>query len=923
MFNSLNSGETKAVIVDKLANQYDQMIRDQKKLEKVRLLNYPLINLEDDQKRFETRIAREDLNFRLGIEKITGENDLVDIVNLSKVLQISKSVCRILYNNQPLGSGFLINGNILMTNNHVISSVEECTSIKAEFFYEIDEEGRILNPIQFRLEPETFFFTSDIQKKTEDEFSGLDFTMVALEELNARGKKIADIPSLEIDGNAGKITKGGTCIIIQHPNGQPKKTSLNNNSFFSETQDLIMYETDSLSGSSGAPVTALGTCEIVALHQTGVPKMDENKRPLTKSGAIASLDTPDDEIEWVANAGIRISRILEFLQKKNFDDPAHNVKKSEILARTNKIKKELKEVVKNQPEISLTQVKDEAKKLKNPVSVIDNQELNTKNVVDTADGSKKFPFIILAKNNPENFNNLETELTLNYGKDFDLYLATPVSAKEDEEELFVLNISAESKNPNEFARELLSLEEIIHAEYDSEIYLNMEVAYDDEFKAFESSGSKDFNNEKHFLELYSQSSKYVKGKTKEDYRQWNWKAVNYNGGITNIIGNSVKIVQFDTGYSHHPKNYGSFDLTEDYDFVDDDDNSREEEHHKIFTLADAGHGARTGSIIIGNPYSDAEENGNCGLLNQNGVKLIPYRVAQDVIIIGRQEELAKAVDAAIATGAKVITTSMGLPPTMTTYNLAKKVYEKGIIWCCAAGNEVKEVVAPAVHPGTIAVAASNPDDKEWKGSCRGEAVDITAPGMHVYVPKSLKEDSGLFRYGMAYGHGTSYATPHVSSAAVLWLYKNREDLKAYHGYQVVEAFRTSLKDSARTKHSLPSKDFGAGILDVDKLLKTNLPAASSLNNAYNGEDISRIDMGFRTVGESLKMLWNGIMRSIIKGVKNEESLQDEEYEMSDHAKKIVKRNTFMGRTDTESISNREENESLATFNAIRDKVLTP
>lgn len=920
MFNFLNTGKTKAVIVDRLAGQYDQIIKDHNKLEELRSLNYPLINLEDDQKRFDIRMARENINFPRGIEKIIGGNDLVDIVKLSTILKVSRSVCRILYNNQALGTGFLINGNILMTNNHVISSIEDCENIKAEFFYEVDEEGRILNPIQFRPEPETFFFTSDIQQKPEDEFSGLDFTMVALEELNVKGKKIADIPSLEIDGNAGKINKGGTCIIIQHPNGQPKKTSLNNNSFFSETKDQIIYETDSLSGTSGAPVMALDTNEIVALHQTGVPKMDNNKRPLTKSGAVATLGTPDDEIEWVANAGIRISRILELLEKKNFDDPAHNLKKNEILTRTHKIKKELKEVMKNQPEVSLAEVKNEAQKLKDPVSEIEDKTLNKENTVDD---SIKFPFIILAKNSPKNFDNLETELTLNYGKDFSLFLATPVSAKEDEEELFVLNISTGGKNPNEFARELLSLEEVLHAEYDSEIYLNMEVTYDEEFKALESSGAKDFNNEKRFLELYSQSSKYVKGKSKEEYRQWNWKAVNYNGSITDIIGKSVKIVQFDTGYSHHPKNYGAFDLTEDYDFVDDDDNSREEENHKIFTLADAGHGTRTGSIIIGNLYSDAEENGNCGLLNQNGVKLIPYRVAQDVVIIGRQEELAKAVDAAIATGAKVITTSMGLPPTMTTYNLAKKVYEKGIIWCCAAGNEVKEVVAPAVHPGTIAVAASNPDDKEWKGSCRGKTVDITAPGMHVYVPKSLKQDSGLFRYGMAYGHGTSYAAPHVSSAAVLWLYKNREDLKAYHGYQIVEAFRFCLKDSARTKHNLPPDDFGAGILDIDKLLKTKLPAVSTLNNAYDGEDISRVAMGFRTVGESLKMLWNGIMRSIIQGIRGEESLQFEGYEMSDHAKKMVNRNTLQSKTHRESISDPEENQSLATFNAIREKVLNP
>ncbi len=88
---------------------------------------------------------------------------------------------------------------------------------------------------------------------------------------------------------------------------------------------------------------------------------------------------------------------------------------------------------------------------------------------------------------------------MNYGRDFSLSLATPVSARENEEELFVLDISTGGKNPNEFARELLSLEEIIHAEYDSEIYLNMEVTYEDQFKAVESSGSKDFNNEKNFL----------------------------------------------------------------------------------------------------------------------------------------------------------------------------------------------------------------------------------------------------------------------------------------------------------------------------------------------------------------------------------------------------------------------------------------
>src|SRR5690606_35054963 len=114
-----------------------------------------------------------------------------------------------------------------------------------------------------------------------------------------------------------------------------------------------------------------------------------------------------------------------------------------------------------------------------------------------------------------------------------------------------------------------------------------------------------------------------------------------------------------------------------------------------------------------------------------------------VVIINRQKELAAALDLTITQGYDIITMSMGLPPTLTTSRLARKAYDKGIIWCCAAGNEVQAVVSPAVYPGTIAVAASNPNDEPWEGSSRGDRVDITAPGEDVYVPiwnKQRQED---------------------------------------------------------------------------------------------------------------------------------------------------------------------------------------
>src|SRR5690606_33297297 len=99
----------------------------------------------------------------------------------------------------------------------------------------------------------------------------------------------------------------------------------------------------------------------------------------------------------------------------------------------------------------------------------------------------------------------------------------------------------------------------------------------------------------------------------------------------------------------------------------------------------------------------------------------------------RQKQLAAALDLALTQGYDIITMSMGLPPTITTSKLAKKAYDRGVIWCCAAGNEVQAVVAPAVFPGTIAVAASNPHDNDWPGPNQGDNVYVTAPGQNVYV----------------------------------------------------------------------------------------------------------------------------------------------------------------------------------------------
>lgn len=213
------------------------------------------------------------------------------------------------------------------------------------------------------------------------------------------------------------------------------------------------------------------------------------------------------------------------------------------------------------------------------------------------------------------------------------------------------------------------------------------------------------------------------------------------------------------------------------------------------------------------------------------------------------------------------------------YSIAKTAYERGVIWVCAAGNQVETVVAPAIYPGTIAVAATNPNDDIWEGSSYGTAVDIAAPGEDVYVP--FQDHKG--NDNMVFGSGTSYATPHIAAAAALWKAKHSKELKSLAPWKVVELFRECLKASANTQaapwsNGVGAKKFGAGILDVEGLLeqKINFKAKGrrkkgvvevrDLTHAY--KDLKRQPSWDLGVREFVHFLWHTARRKIIPGFEN-------------------------------------------------------
>ena len=340
--------------------------------------------------------------------------------------------------------------------------------------------------------------------------------------------------------------------------------------------------------------------------------------------------------------------------------------------------------------------------------------------------------------------------------------------------------------------------------------------------------------------------------------------------INTIIENLKKInlVQLDTGYTDHAKVKGRFNFDCDEDFVDGSD-ARDD--MRTGFLKHPGHGTRTASIITGGDMSAVfKSDGNYGLLcdekKNTLVNIIPYRISESVVLINRGKNIVDAVNQAVHTNADVMFMCMGTYPRPMIAEAAKVAYDNGIIWVCASGNEVEMVVSPALYPGTIAVSATNPNQKPWRGSCYGTEVDISAPGEDVYVPSMDEKYNEI----MVYGSGTSYAAPHVAAAAALWKATYREKIleKYKFPWQMVEAFRICLKESATKPPVWDTENYGAGILNVYELLKCELPDVDDKKYAYANDPRQEWDLGVR---EAVHFLWKTLLK---KNISAQESSQE-------------------------------------------------
>ncbi|WP_132054637.1 S8 family serine peptidase [Pseudocnuella soli] len=826
-----------------------------------------LVQIDTSKARVDQRIEREHAPRHIAEERINGTNDFQDAFIIDKLAHLKNAVCRLTLNGRGLGTGFMVAEGIIITNHHVIPDEATAQRMEVEFGYEFDSNKILKKADKFSLHPQLFFCTSSIAPVAGDATSGLDFTLVAVDP-SANLSRYTVAP---LDGTLGKIVMGELCITIQHPAGEPKKVVLKNISLLKLTETHLIYESDTLPGSSGSMVVGLGTGEIIALHHAGVPKRNAEGRPVTKSGAVAYPGTPDEQIAWEGNEGVRVSCIINAIEQMALPK-AMEPFRQKVLRRTNDRRQIRQEAGKMVTE-SVNAAGNNKTEKKNV-----NMETTAINMGDGLQANELTSFIILVKNKPVSISQVNAFLTARYGRPIKIQLLTPATAIDGADELFEFVASPKVSLSDE-AAELTRFTYIQAAEADVPLALNTYIKKREGGAGTESiyeSGVKDKVwedefaswNEEAFQKEWAEAE-FVKGREAHEFRRWNHDAARFDKltdeDFSFLKENPVFIAQLDTGFTNHFKVVGGFDQDLDVDLIDNDSDATDELQGGVLKFP--GHGTRTGSILIGKQPlfeltdSATQHDGNYGLISKAGSRIIPFRIAETVLLLNRQKELAKAVDRAIASGVQVMTMSMGTAPTITTARLAKKTYDAGVIWCCAAGNEVKFVVAPAVFPGTIAVAAHNPDNGPWPKSSVGDAVDITAPGQDVYVPIFAKGPNGTRLDDFAYGSGTSYATPHVAAAAALWLAKYKTELLDVKGWQRVEAFRTAITQTARQHDKLPGRGYGAGILNVDALLnsKKGRPTPemiAGLKYAYDGWNEHHFIASLQGWTELFKSYWN-------------------------------------------------------------------
>lgn len=152
-------------------------------------------------------------------------------------------------------TGFLIDDNTLVTNEHCVADQNVCANTKVIFGYEYNRIGQIPGMEQYDC----------LSVRTVN----VEFDMAVLDLAGEPGKRWSSLALAE-----RPVENGERLFIVQHPTGEPKQISDRDCAVFEaiapgrQSQSDFAHTCDTLGGSSGSPVFNVSG-EVVGLHHWG------------------------------------------------------------------------------------------------------------------------------------------------------------------------------------------------------------------------------------------------------------------------------------------------------------------------------------------------------------------------------------------------------------------------------------------------------------------------------------------------------------------------------------------------------------------------------------------------------------------------------------------------------------------------------
>jgi serine protease len=345
-----------------------------------------------------------------------------------------------------------------------------------------------------------------------------------------------------------------------------------------------------------------------------------------------------------------------------------------------------------------------------------------------------------------------------------------------------------------------------------------------------------------------------------------WRLPIPNPVVGRARGEGIVVGHPDTGYTRHAEIWNP-DLAKNrlmwhdgHNFFDRTDDSTDK-----LDGENAGHGTATASVIMAGADCTSGD-------RVDGVapmaKLVPLRVTNRVVLLNFGN-LAEAIHYAVEKQCHVISISLGgTIRSRTLHRAVKRAVENGIVVLGAAGNVWPWVVYPARFDEVVAVAACNCEKKIWTGSASGPTVDVTAPGESVWVARA-ENKNGRLNYYRDRGSGTSFAVATAAGACALWLaFHGRDELiRKYGATNLAAVFKEMvMKSGVDMPPGWRIGDYGAGILNVEKLLGSELPATphaagTGVRANLAPSSVSVIDeIATFFPGVSRARVWSGIAR---------------------------------------------------------------